>query len=181
MLLVDIALWLMIFLVAGMAMTMVFHCITMVPYVPTPHAVSRKMIEFAGVKNGQTVYDLGAGDARVLIAAKTAFPDIIAKGSEISPIIYLLGLLNIRRSGLKIAFSCTSFFRADLRDADCIFLYLMPEALRKLEAKFDAELKPGTRVLSYTFHFEDRTPVATCEVPWITGKRKLWLYEWPAR
>src|SRR5919108_83914 len=40
-----------------------------VPFVPTPQEVVDKMIELAAVKNGDTVYDLGSGDGRIVIAA----------------------------------------------------------------------------------------------------------------
>src|SRR5258706_8377505 len=40
-----------------------------VPFVPSPQAVVDKMIELAGVKSGDLVYDLGSGDGRIVITA----------------------------------------------------------------------------------------------------------------
>ena len=40
-----------------------------VPFVPTPQDVVDKMIELAGVKQGDVVYDLGSGDGRIVITA----------------------------------------------------------------------------------------------------------------
>ena len=40
-----------------------------VPFVPTPQEVVDKMIELAGVKKGDVVYDLGSGDGRIVITA----------------------------------------------------------------------------------------------------------------
>ena len=40
-----------------------------VPFVPTPQEVVDKMIELGGVKKGDTVYDLGSGDGRIVITA----------------------------------------------------------------------------------------------------------------
>ena len=40
-----------------------------VPYVPTPPEVVQVMLEMAGVKAGDVVYDLGCGDGRIVIAA----------------------------------------------------------------------------------------------------------------
>ena len=46
-----------------------------VPFVPTPQEVVDKMIELAGVKKGDVVYDLGSGDGRIVItAAKKGAP-----------------------------------------------------------------------------------------------------------
>ena len=38
------------------------------PFVPSPLNVVDKMLELAEVKPGETVYDLGCGDARIVIA-----------------------------------------------------------------------------------------------------------------
>jgi DNA modification methylase len=40
-----------------------------VPFVPSPQEVVDKMIELAGVGKNDTVYDLGSGDGRIVIAA----------------------------------------------------------------------------------------------------------------
>ena len=43
--------------------TFVLHLfILRVPYVPTPRKVVQAMVGMAGLKGGETVYDLGAGD-----------------------------------------------------------------------------------------------------------------------
>jgi hypothetical protein len=177
----NIVVGLIVLLVGAIAMTGVFYCITMVPYVPTSSKVSKEMVNFAALRGGEHVYDLGAGDARLLIETKRKHPDVVANGYEISPMVYLLGRYRIHRSKLSVGFHFGNFFHRDVSDADCIFLYLMPEVMGKLAEKFDRELKPGTKVISNVFRFKDRTPVATREVEWISGKRKLLMYEWPAR
>jgi hypothetical protein len=40
-----------------------------IPFVPTPPEVVDKMLELAGVKKGDVVYDLGSGDGRIVIRA----------------------------------------------------------------------------------------------------------------
>ena len=39
------------------------------PYIPTPEAIVVRMLEAARVKPGDVVYDLGAGDGRIVIMA----------------------------------------------------------------------------------------------------------------
>ena len=39
------------------------------PYVTTPDRIVSAMLKLAGVKNTDTVYDLGCGDGRIVIAA----------------------------------------------------------------------------------------------------------------
>jgi len=46
---------------------------TEVPYTPTSLETAKKMLEIAGVGSGDVVYDLGCGDARILILAVELF------------------------------------------------------------------------------------------------------------
>ena len=39
------------------------------PYVASPARVVDRMLELANIKPGETLYDLGCGDGRILIAA----------------------------------------------------------------------------------------------------------------
>jgi hypothetical protein len=45
--------------------------------------------------------------------------------------------------------------KTDLRDADAVFMFLLPDKIKeKLVEKIERELKPGARVISYTFEIE---------------------------
>ena len=44
-----------------------------VPFVPTPIAVARKMLELAGAGPNDIVYDLGCGDGRIPFIAVKEF------------------------------------------------------------------------------------------------------------
>ncbi len=105
----------------------------------------------ADLKDGEVFYELGCGTGRVLAAAAQQ-AKIKAVGFELSPFFYLLAWLNLTfggRRGWRLRWQ--DFFKADLSEADVVFCYLMPKALRKLKLKFDRELKPGARVITYAF------------------------------
>lgn len=165
-------------LIIAMIVTVAAHVFLRVPYVPTPWNVARKMVDFAELKGNETVYDLGAGDGRLLITAKRQYPGIWAIGCELAPTIWLWGKLRIWWSGQQIDFYMRNVLKQDLHDADCVFLYLLPSLMEKLGKKFDAELKPGTKVLSYAFQFKNRKPVQEQNVRWLKGERKLRMYMW---
>ena len=55
-----------------------------VPYVPTPQEVVDRMLDLAGVKKGDVVYDLGSGDGRIVVTAAKKF-GVKAIGFEIDP------------------------------------------------------------------------------------------------
>ncbi|TSC58384.1 MAG: putative RNA methylase [Candidatus Peregrinibacteria bacterium Greene0416_19] len=162
-----------------MVVTAILHLWLRVPYVPTPRAVARRMVKAAGLKGHERVYDLGAGDGRILIEAKRMYPGIDATGCELVPTIWLLGWFTILLSHVRIRWKMTNAFVEDLTGADAIFVYLTPPLLTKLEDKLDRELRPGTRVISHDFRFRRHRPVQTEEIPggW-GGHRRVLVYEW---
>lgn len=54
------------------------------PWFPTPYKTVHMMLEMAGVRPGEVVYDLGSGDGRVIIEAARSF-GARAVGIEIDP------------------------------------------------------------------------------------------------
>jgi precorrin-6B methylase 2 len=136
------------------------------------------MIDYADLKPGMHVIDIGAGDGRLLIAAKRRCPDITAVGYEIIPTLVWLSRLHawLRRSSVDLRHG--NAFAQDYSKADVIFLYLMPNFLTDLESKFDRELKKGTRVISQAFRFPSRTPMR--ELMWKDRyrRKRMFLYEW---
>ena len=175
---IDVIIAFLILWVFAIVLMVVTSIFLRAPYVPTPKGVAKKMVAFADLRGGEIVYDLGARDARLLIEAKRAQPSVTAKGFELSPPVYFVGLFRIWRSGFPISLRMQNFFHQDVSDADCIFLYLMPGAMKTLQKKFEKELKPGTKVISHAFKFPDRAPVKSMPVPWLQGTKELLLYEW---
>lgn len=161
-----------------LAVTAVLNLWTGVPSLPTGSRVTRAMVSIAGLRGTETVFDLGAGDARILLEAKRRFPGLTARGWEIVPTMWLLGKLHIFLRRETIDLQWGSFLRADLSSADCIFLYLFPELLRSLEEKFRRELKPGTILVSHTFPFPGRKPLEERTITTLTGAHVIRKYVW---
>ncbi|MBI3336440.1 hypothetical protein HYZ98_02655 [Candidatus Peregrinibacteria bacterium] len=160
--------------ILALSVTIILHIFLPVPYVPTPHKIVERMVELAEFKGDEIVHDLGAGDARLLIAAKRRYPGLTVRGCEVVPTIWFLGKLRSWWSRVPVDLCCGSIERADVRDADVIFLYLIPSLMAKLEKKFDLELREGTRVISSAFTFPTKKEVYS-EMVW--GK-KVFVYEW---
>lgn len=131
--------------------TMLTSLVILVPYVPTPKKVYAKMIELAELNGNEKIYDLGCGDARLLIETKKQHPNITAVGYELPIAVWLLARLRIFFSNADVTVHMRDFFGADLSDADVVFLYLVPEVMGRLEKKLQSELKPGTRIISHAF------------------------------
>ena len=129
------------------------------PWVPMPVAVARRMLQLAKVQPGETVYDLGSGDGRVLIVAAREF-GASGVGVEIEPLRACLSLFTVYLLGLypHARVLRANFYDVDLRDADVVTLYLLPKAAARLAPKLQRELKPGARVATLTYHLLDWAP-----------------------
>lgn len=139
------------------AITFFVHIFFMVPYVPSKNCVVKKMISAAKLKPRETVYDLGCGDGRLLLAAeKKAHAKGI--GFEIAPLVYLLALVRKWLASSKMQIRFQNFFSVNLKKANVIFCYLIPNVMPRLSAKIKKECKKGTRIISNTFHIPGLKP-----------------------
>ncbi|MBI5413388.1 50S ribosomal protein L11 methyltransferase [Candidatus Peregrinibacteria bacterium] len=156
--------------------SMLVHVFLGVPYVPSESAVVAKMIAAAKLKSGDTVFDLGCGDGRLLFAAEKKVK-VKTIGYEVAPAMFLLAhLLKIlAKSKAKIHFK--SLFSANLAGANVIFCYLMPGALVKLSEKIKRECKKGTRIVSNTFGIPGLELVEKLERDKSKGLPSIYLYK----
>ena len=128
------------------------------PWVPTPDARVRRMLELGKLKPGDRIYDLGCGDGRIPhLAAKLYGADAV--GFELSPMIYCWGRIRnfFLRSQSQLLFR--DFRRMPMNDAKAVFFYLMPDTLKRLKQKFAEELQPDALIISYAFKIEGWEPV----------------------
>jgi len=133
-------------------------------YLPTPHAVVGAMLRLARVSQADVVYDLGAGDGRIPIAAAR---DHGARGVgiELDGRMIERARCNAREAGVErlVEFRQEDLFRTDLRGATVVTLFLFPEMNRRLWPKLLAELRPGTRIVSHRFGLGNWAPERTVE------------------
>lgn len=179
MLLADILIVIVLLVALTIAVTMLCHCLLAVPFVPTPWPVVEAMVDAATWRGDEVAYDLGAGDARLLIAALRKHPRICATGFEVVPTVWLLGKLRLWIGGCRASLRCRDFFGQPLNDADVVFLYVLPKTMADLERKFDEELRPGTQVISHCFRFPHRPPLTERTVEGRWGKpATVRTYRW---
>lgn len=130
-----------------------------VPFVPTPHEVVARMIELAGVKAGDTVYDLGSGDGRIVIAAAKAGAKR-AVGFEIDSELVKESRENIKKAGVtdRAEIRHADIMTVDLSSASVITMYLLPDVNLKLKPRILSQMKPGSRIVSHAFDMGDWKP-----------------------
>jgi SAM-dependent methyltransferase len=123
-----------------------------VPYVPTPQNVVDEMLELANVKKWDVVYDLGCGDGRIVITAARKY-GARGVGVDINPERIEEAEKNAREAGVagRVNFIENDLFKADIRQATVVMLYLLPDVNLRLRPKLLKELRPGTRIVSHSF------------------------------
>lgn len=127
------------------------------PWVPTWAKDFDRIRALADVQSIDTVFELGAGEGRLLkVFSATNAKKII--GYELSLLPFLIAWARFRRAAPRVQVLCQNFFHADLHPATVLFCFLTPPAMRKLKIKFEAECLPGTRIISYAFSIPGWTP-----------------------
>jgi SAM-dependent methyltransferase len=147
------------------------------PYVSSPAKVVDRMLELANIRPGETVYDLGCGDGRILIAAVKNYK-ARAVGVEISPKIAAQAAARIRRAGIESEARVIQgdLLSADFASADVVTLYLESSLNAQLRPRMEKLLKPGARVVSHDYAVPGWKPAKVDDAD---GKHTIYLYEMP--
>jgi precorrin-6B methylase 2 len=123
-------------------------------WIPTPEAQVETMLDLAKVTSADIVIDLGSGDGRTVIAAAKRGATSI--GIEYNQNMVELSRKNAVKEGVsdRAEFIQGDLFEADLSKATVITMFLLPEINIKLRPSL-LELKPGTRIVSNSFHMDE--------------------------
>lgn len=130
------------------------------PYYPTPGIVVERMLQLAGLKAGEKLYDLGSGDGRIVIMAAQKF-HVEAIGVEIDAKMVKQSVDRIHKLGLERSARIIEgdLLQQNYGSADVVTVYLMPEAIDShVQPLLDRQLKKGARVVAHDFEFRNWTP-----------------------
>ena len=143
-----------------------------VVWVPTPDEVVQRMLQIVDVKPGDVVYDLGAGDGKIAIAAAKLGARSV--GIEFNPDMARLAQCFAKAEGMdgKARIVRGDVFEADIREATVVTMYLLPELNLRLIPKLLKDLKPGTCIVSHAFDMGGWQPEQKAKV---AGKD---IYRW---
>jgi SAM-dependent methyltransferase len=126
-----------------------------VVFVPTAHDVVAKMLEVAGVKKGDVVYDLGCGDGRIVATAAKKF-GCKGTGFDINKDRIKESLTTVEKFnvGHLVSIEKKNIFSVDLAEANVITLYLLPELNGRLIPQLQ-KMKAGSRIVSHEYLMKD--------------------------
>jgi hypothetical protein len=144
------------------------------PPVPTRTERIRKALQLAKLQPGEVLYDLGAGDGRVLLVAAREF-GARAVGIEIGPVQCVWIWLRVLASGLgdQIPVKWADFYKADLHEADVVFVYATSKEIAKLAPHLQTTMKTGARLISISADFTEWEPSA------FDNRELIFVYEMP--
>jgi protein-L-isoaspartate O-methyltransferase len=152
---------------------------SLAPYVVSPQEIVDRMLELANLKPGETVYDLGSGDGRILVTAVTRFK-AKAVGVEISDELVKSTNDRIRRLGLEndARVIHEDMRNVDLSPADVVTMYLATDANAELRPNLEKYLKPGSRVVTHDYAVPGWKPKLVDKDPDAHG-HIIYLYTMP--
>lgn len=152
---------------------------SLAPFVASPQIVVERMLKIAGLKEGETLYDLGCGDGRIIITAATEF-GANAVGVELDEGRYRKTLGKIQELKLenKVKLIHGNLLKVDLSPANVVTLYLLTSANEKVKPNLEKQLREGTRVVSHDFEIPGWRPIRIEEVSENYGfSHTIYLYE----
>ena len=137
---------------------------SLAPYLPTPDSVVDQMLQAGELKAGETMFDLGSGDGRIVIAAAKKYK-ANAIGVELDDTLAATSTQHISEMGLKTArIIHGDLMNQDYSSADLVTVYLWPESNKKVARLLDIQLKKGARVVAHDFEMGDWVPTKTITI-----------------
>ena len=127
-------------------------------WVPTNDAVADAMLKAANGGPNDLVFDLGAGDGKIAIAAAKNY-GARSVGIEYNKDMAALATRNAERAGVsdKVKIIHGDIFVEDFSKANVLTMYLLPDLNLKLRPTI-LKMAPGTRVATNSFNMGDWEP-----------------------
>lgn len=119
--------------------------------------------------------DLGSGIGSTTVPLADLLPDSHFTGYENAPLTWLLGrLFSLGRPNIRWRWD--DLWQANLGDYDVVYAFLSPVPMPRLWAKAQAEMRPGSLLISNSFPIPGAVPSRIIEVD-CTPPRPLYCYE----
>ena len=151
-----------------------------VPYVPTKRRVIDATLDALKLGDATSLYDMGSGDGRVVIAALMKYRKLRGVGVEARHGFVALSRITAWMRGIsgRAKFKTGDLFDIDLSKETHVYAFLSHPMMARLEPKFEKELK-SARLVSLGFPLPKRRPTETIELE--HGSKhynKLYVYEY---
>jgi len=132
-----------------------------VRWVPTPDDIIDEMCRLGKVGKNDVVYDLGCGDAVMLIRPILKFGAKRGVGIDIDPKMIDKAKEKVKENGLekKIELRIGDILNVkDMSDANVVLIYIGDDLGERVGPVLKKTLKPGARIVSHRFKLGDWEP-----------------------
>jgi 16S rRNA A1518/A1519 N6-dimethyltransferase RsmA/KsgA/DIM1 with predicted DNA glycosylase/AP lyase activity len=139
--------------------------------------LSKKVVSFSNITKKDVLYELGSGTGALLLTA-TEISKCKSVGIEIDPVRFFVSYIRSKfnKNSALIQIIKKDFKRVNLSSATVVYMYLIPEAMKKLTPKLKDELQHGTKIISYRY----KIPLSKKENTIVLSKEdttaKIYLY-----
>lgn len=121
------------------------------PYVPSKNKEVETILSQARLKQGKILYDLGCGDGRIIRMAVSLY-QVKGLGVDVNPLLlWWANFLSKRQHLVNARFIRQNLMTTDVSTADYIYLFLMPELIKKLSPRLKVQIKKNCLVISHGF------------------------------
>ena len=146
-------------IVLGVLVSLVYCGFTGISPIPSSSPSRSCILENLPQNLSGSVCELGAGWGTLAFPLAAALPEAEIVAFELSPVPWLFMLARDKLMGRKnLTIHRRNFFKDKFDDVSLVVCYLHSECLEKLRPKMEAELEPGTMVLSNTFEIPGWQP-----------------------
>lgn len=165
--------WVTLFIIVICLLALSWFAGSDAPFVTSNDTKIRELLKIIGIKKNQVFYELGSGDGRVVFIAASLGGKAI--GIEQSWIRVWYARFLAQKNNMKNTFFIHgNVFDRNYFPADYVYIFLLPDAVDRLETKLTKELKKGAIIITQTFHFKKLRPYKKID---LTGKEKIRLGE----
>jgi hypothetical protein len=147
---------------------------TQVPYYPSGRAAWDAVADLLPPDRPLAIADVGSGLGGLVLDLAQRRPDCRVDGIELAPLPWLASRLRAALSGSGARFLRADYETLNFGHYDVVFAYLSPAAMEGLWRKAEAEMRPGSILLSYEFDIPGRLPDRRI----VTTKSQKILYFW---
>lgn len=124
---------------------------TQVPFYPSRPATWNAVAALLPQDRPVKFIDIGSGIGGLVLNLAGQRRDSEFIGIELAPLAWLISSLRARIGGGRGHFIRGDYTHLDLAQYDAVFAYLSPAAMPDLWRKANAEMRPGSLLLSYEF------------------------------
>jgi SAM-dependent methyltransferase len=147
---------------------------TQVPYYPSGRRVWEEVARQLPPDRPLRIVDIGSGLGGLVLDLARRRPDCEVSGIELAPLPWLASRLRALATHSRARFLRGDYNKLNFGNYDVVFAYLSPAAMGSLWRKAEAEMRPGSVLVSYEFVIAEREPDRRVVT---TGSRKI-LHIW---